>query len=341
MGLILYSAIVLFVFLLVIVFVRPKSLSERYGTVASNTRRVGRGEFEDITSKDFGDDAVIGLNEAFWKRFKMWILVAVGVLFVIPVIWNSFVQMDQRQVGIVTSFGKYENSLITGGLHPKAPWEVVEKFEGTLQPVTLTDISTTFSDGKLENSTIAGGKGWIDSDVDWQIGRDKVQTENLWDQYRTFEKVSNMVSGISRDSIIEVANQYSASNATVSQKDIAARVKASMEEKTAKFGIEIIRVSITSIDLDPPTQEAVNRLYSTQQDIKRAENEKKRAQVDAEKAQIQKQSGSTDKDQLMKYCLDIANDWDTAKSGSLPATFNCGLGGADTGLIVDGSARQQ
>lgn len=333
MGIIVWSIIIL-VLLVGAILVKPKLRHPKELTGTSANDYNSKIEYEkDVKKAD--------RSLKSFKKIKKGVVAVLALLLLIPLAAGSFAQIDQREVGILTSFGKYENSFTTGGLHGKAPWQSVEKFEGTLQPVTLEGVSVTFSDGKLENASIAGGKGTISGSVDWQIGRDKVQTEALWEQYRTFEKVSNnLVYSASRDSVIAVANQYTASTATVSQKDIAAKVKESMEAKTKEFGIEIIRVSITAIDLDPNTQEAVDKLYSTQQDIKRAENEKVRAQVDAEKAKIQQASGSTDPDQLVKYCLDIVNSWDTAKSGALPATYNCGLDSSKSSVIVDTTKKE-
>src|SRR5690606_14567337 len=84
---------------------------------------------------------------------------------------------------------------------------------------------------------------------------------------------------------------------------------------------------------------AVDRLFTTQQDIKRAQNEQRRAEIDAETVRIREAEGALSPSANQRYCLEIVNAWDVAQNGPLPATFNCAMSGSGDSppIIVDGS----
>lgn len=250
----------------------------------------------------------------------------------------SFTHVDHREVAIVTTFGKYDGTISTGGAHWLKPWSSIEKFDRTVQTAEAIDISVSFSDGGGEDglAEIGGGKGLIDSTVRWQMSGDEEGAKALWERYRTFDAVqSSLVERSARDMVISVANSYPAATAIISQKDIADVVAEELTSELAQYGIVIDSVSIPAIDLDPSTQAAVDKLFTTQQDIKRAQNEQIRAEIDAETVEIREQSGALSNAANQRFCLDIVNAWDTAKNGALPATFNCNFGGDNAEVIVN------
>lgn len=278
-----------------------------------------------------------------WVRSARWAAVGAGLLLVGVTAANSFVTLDHREVGIQTALGRYVSTMNTGGVHYKSPWSSVEKFDQTIQTVDLGDVSVSFSDGGGVEGVeeIGGGKGLIDATVRWQMSRDEQGAKLLWERYRTFESVSvSLVERTARDAVINVSNSYPAATAIISQRAIADQVRDEIEEALDPYGVVVDSVSIPAIDLDQSTQAAVDRLFTTQQDIKRAENEQRRAEIDAATVRIREQEGALSPAANQRFCLDIVNNWNAAKNGPLPATFNCAMagGGEQPSIIVDGSS---
>ena len=255
--------------------------------------------------------------------------------------FNSATMVDHREVAVVTAFGKYEGTIATGGLHWIKPWASTERFDQTIQTAEVVDVSVSFSDGGSEEglAEVGGGKGLIDATVRWQISKDQENNgaKALWEKYRTFEAVdSSLVTRAARDSVISIANSYPAATAIISQNDIAAAVTAELEELLKPYGITVDSVSVPAIDLDTGTQAAVDKLFTTQQDIKRAQNEQLRAEIDAETVRIRTEEGALSPEANQRYCMDVTNAWDVAKNGPLPATWNCSLGSSvETPVIVN------
>lgn len=264
----------------------------------------------------------------------------VGVLaMALATLAFSAIKVDHREVAIVTSLGKYDSTISVGGLTLIKPWANAERFDQTIQTVELTDISVSFTDGSDndELQEIGGGKGLLDGTVRWQISKDQENNgaRSLWEKYRTFDAVnSSLVTRASRDAFIDVANDYPAGVAIISQDQIGKKVADKLTEELAPYGIVIDSVSVPAIDLDAGTQAAVDRIFTTQQDIQRAENEQIRAQIDAETVKIREAEGALSPAANQRFCLDLVNNWDVAKNGQLPATFNCNLGGTDPQVIV-------
>lgn len=277
-----------------------------------------------------------------WIGWARWAGALSALLLIIYTLANSIVTLDHREVGIQTALGRYVSTLNTGGVHYTLPWSSVEKFDQTIQTVDLSGVSVSFSDGGGVEGVeeIGGGKGVISATVRWQMSRDEDGARLLWERYRTFESVSvSLVERTARDAVINIANSYPAATAIISQREIAEQVKDEIERALDPYGVVVDSVSIPAIDLDNSTQAAVDRLFTTQQDIKRAQNEQRRAEIDAETTRIRLAEGALTTEANQRYCLEIVNNWDASKNGSLPATFNCSLGsaGADS-VIIDGTS---
>lgn len=277
-----------------------------------------------------------------WWRSARWVGVVTALLLVGFTATASFVTLDHREVGIQTALGRYISTMNTGGIHYKSPWSSVEKFDQTIQTVDLSGISVSFSDGGGVEGVeeIGGGKGVINATIRWQMSRDEDGARLLWERYRTFGSVSSsLVERTARDAVINIANSYPAATAIISQREIAEQVKAEVERSLDPYGVVVDSVSIPAIDLDSSTQAAVDRLFTTQQDIKRAQNEQRRAEIDAETTRIRETEGALTPAANQRYCLEIVNSWDIGANGPLPATFNCAMAGTgeQPSIIVDGN----
>lgn len=253
------------------------------------------------------------------------------VMLAALVVWTlafSFTTVDARAVAIQTGFGRYMSTM-DNGLHLKAPWSNTEQFTTILQTADLegnAGVPVTFA---------GGGSGTVNATVRWRISDSKAGAERLWSKYRTFESVQeNLILRASRDSILNIANDYLPNDARTKQDVIAAKVKDNLESKMKAYGVEIDSVSVLSMPLDPRTQASLDKIVSSNNDIQRAEADQKRARIDAETVKIRNRTGALSPEANARYCLDVVNNWDVKKNGQLPATFNCALNGDKTPVIV-------
>ena len=257
------------------------------------------------------------------------ILPAILVVFTL---FLSFTTVDARAVGIQTGFGRY-HSTMDNGLHFKAPWTSVEEFSTLLQSADLEGeegVDVTFK---------GGGSGTVNATFRWSISDDQSDdgAKALWEKYRTFENVSSMlVYREGKDTVLNVANDYTPNEARTKQDVIGAEIKKRMSDRLSEYGIVVDSVSVLSMPLDAKTQASLDKVVSSQNDVERAKADRERAKIDNETIKLREESGALTPEANQRYCLELVNAWDVSKNGNLPATFDCSLNSDGKPVIVNG-----
>jgi regulator of protease activity HflC (stomatin/prohibitin superfamily) len=253
--------------------------------------------------------------------------VAVAALIILAIVTALFsaTTVDQRAVGIQTSFGKYTDTL-DNGFHWTAPWSNVEQFSTQLQELKV-DVPVSF-DG--------GSSGTAHVTTLWAI--DGPRAEALWKDFKTFDRVSDLLVEPSNKTAIAAAfSAYQPQDARDGRNRAAiqdaVRLALSGEKNNGGAfegrGILVDTVQVTGVELDPSAQDSVNRVAEAASNTKRAQEEQERAKIEAETATIRAQSQTPES--LQRYCLEVMNSWNVDKNGPLPATFNC-LSGSTTSV---------
>lgn len=257
--------------------------------------------------------------------------VTTAVVFLIVSLLFSVTTVDARAVGIRTDFGRYTETL-EPGLQLTAPWSSVEEFTTRLQPANLD------GDHKIPVTFKGGGSGWIESTFQWHIDSEREGgAQALWQDYKDFDTVRDeLVLKQAKDKVINTANDFAPNDAREKQDVLGKQIKESLNADLARFGVVVDTVSVTGVLLSEKAQIALDKVLESQSNIKRAEEERTRAKIDSETAQIRQKTGALTKQANERFCLDVVNNWDVAKNGPLPATFNCGLGGQPPVLVGAG-----
>lgn len=243
----------------------------------------------------------------------------------------SATTVGARSVGIQTAFGRYQDTL-SSGFQFTAPWSSVEEFSTNIQPLDL--------EGKDNNVPLnfeGGGRGTLDATVRWRI--DAPAAENLWKKYKTFDNVRDqLVRSSAKDSFRVIVGTYAPNEARAGEnlRPITEAVQNDLASTLKDDGIVIDSISVKGISVDEATQRSLERVVTANNDIERAKAERERAKIDAETASLRQKGGSLTGPALARYCLEVMNNWDVAKNGNLPATFNC-LGSNPANVLVDGT----
>lgn len=254
--------------------------------------------------------------------------VGLGVVFGVLTLIMSITTVDARSVAIQQSFGRYQDTL-DPGIQLIAPWSSTEEFTTRLQPADLD------TDQKVPVTFKGGGSGWIGANFQWQISDEKQGAKNLWQDYKEFKTVrDDLVMKQARDVIINVANDYEPNVARENQDKIGQAIKTELNNRLSRFGVDIQVVSVVEVPLSDKAQQALDKVLESQSNIKRAEEERTRAKIDAETAQIRERTGALSAQANQRFCLDVVNNWDVAKNGALPATFDCSLGSSGKNVLV-------
>src|ERR1044072_1096775 len=280
-------------------------------------------------------------------------LVGLTVVFGVLTLIMSMTTVDARSVAIQQAFGRYQNTL-GPGLQLIAPWSSTEEFTTRIQDTDLSDknggkdsVYVAFSapknvdaDGKViqgKTDTAGGGNGTINAIVRWYISpdQDNKGAKALWEKFKTFEDVqSRLVLSESQQAVADVANDYTAGVASVNQTLIGDAVKANLAQRLRNYGIVVYSVAIKGVDLDNATKASLQRIVDNINKTQAAKEEAKRAAIDNQIAEDRAKSGTLSEQNMQRYCLDVVNNWDVAKNGPLPATFDCSLGGSSNKNVL-------
>lgn len=253
---------------------------------------------------------------------------SVGVFVLITLLFSA-TTVSPRSVGIQTAFGKYHGTL-QPGLQWTAPWASVEEFSTQVQYLALNGDNKNSVDVNYQG----GGKGNVDAVVRWRI--DAVNAEALWRKYRTFENVRDqLVLSATKDSVRVVVGAYKPNDARAGEnlRKITDAIQTDLQSSLKDDGVTIDSVSATGIFLDANTQQSLERVIAANNEVEKAKADQERAKIENATAKLREQSGALSKQALERYCYDVTNNWDVAKNGPLPATWNC-AGGGNTPVIV-------
>lgn len=271
----------------------------------------------------------VSFRDADEPLFKYGFIIPLAILTVFT-LFNSMAFVGSREIAVQTSFGRYDKTL-SNGLTWKAPWSQTDSFSTLLQTGDLEGEEGT-------NVTFkGGGSGRVHATFRWAIDKNTSDegARQLWQKYRDFETVQNtLVLREARDAILNVTNDYTPNDARTKQDVIGSEVAKRLQTRLEGYGVIIDSVSIQAMDLDARTQQSLDKIVASNNDVERAKADNKRAKIDVETAKLRKKTGSFEDGALKRYCLEVVNNWDKEKNGDLPATFDCGLGGTKSPVIV-------
>ncbi|MGP9782405.1 SPFH domain-containing protein [Glutamicibacter sp. AOP12-B1-11] len=244
-------------------------------------------------------------------------LTGIGILVVSLVVlgFASATIVQPRTVGVKIALGK-PTAVIGNGFHLKAPWETVEKLDGSVQNDVYS--SNSAIPVRLGNN----GKANVDASIQWQLKTDDAMSVFL--DYRTFEGIqSNLVDRNFRAALNEVMATYDPlaytdpADGGQDLEGLAKSVRTKMQEKVGTQ-IDIRSVTLPIINFDEPTQNRINELQAETAKTRIAEQRKQTSAAEAEANKILERSITPET--LTSKCLDIV-----AESGKSP--IGCFPGG--------------
>ncbi|WP_078290470.1 SPFH domain-containing protein [Mycobacterium sp. D16R24] len=186
---------------------------------------------------------------------------AAAIFLAVVVLASSVVTIvGTRQVGIATAFNRPTGQTFNNGLHFKAPWVQVHEMDGAVQIDTYQAVAG--GDRRIPVRLGNNSTALADASIRWQIKPDSA--DELFVQYKTFDGVR--VNLIERN--LKVAlNEAFAKFDPLDKKNleesplpsIAAQALGLLRSKVGKE-VEILDVSVPTIDYDDRTEERINQI---------------------------------------------------------------------------------
>ena len=204
-------------------------------------------------------------------RRRLWIWIPIGIILLIGIIFltNSCSSVPAGHTGILTTFGKVEDRILTEGLNWKSPFQKVVKMDNRTQK-KVEEFQAFSSDIQEVNIMLA---------VNYSINQETAQ--NL---YRTVgvEYYTNIVYPRLLESTKSVFSSYTAEQLIGNRENLSNEIKDLVIPDVARYGIIISDISVQDIDFTDAFTNAVEAKQVAAQDKLTAETKQAQLTMEAE-----------------------------------------------------------
>ena len=208
---------------------------------------------------------------------KKLIIIAVCALVAVIIVFNCFSTVGTTERGIMVTFGKAGEEVLSPGLHFKVPFaQTIKKY--SLAPINYEIDFSIGSDGAVTNDMQTVG---LTADVFWTYDESR-----LYDAVTKYTE-SSLRSAIEKTmlaSVKESVGKYTIYEIVENQEKISQEISSSLTSKMSIYPIVINQIAISNWDWSPAFDEQIAETMKTTQQVKIAEQE---LQITTQEAQKQ------------------------------------------------------
>lgn len=245
----------------------------------------------------------------------------IAAIVVLTVALESFTTVEAGHTGVVTTFGKVENGVLSEGLHFKIPFiQDIIQVDNRVQKAEV-DCSSASKDLQTVTSTIALNY--------------RVRNESSAEIYRnvgpSFESI--IVAPAIQECVKAVTARYTAEQLITERQLIGDQMKELLNGKISSYGLEIEIFNIISFEFTAEYNQAIEAKQTAQQNALKAEQDLQRIKVEAEQtialAQAEAEAYRLKSEQItpQMIAMEYIDKWD----GKLPAV----AGGDSSSMLID------
>ena len=206
------------------------------------------------------------------KKALAALALTVAVLVSLGSVTLSCIQtVPTGHTGVVTTFGRVENTTLDSGVHFVLPWQNVVKMDNRVQKQTA-ELACFSSDIQEVNLTYT---------INYQIKKSDAQTI-----YRTIgvDYYQTVIQPCITESVKVVTARYTAEQLVGKRNELAAAIELDLAEKLLNYNIELVSTSIENMDFTNAFTDAVEAKQVAQQNKLRAETEAEQKVIEAKAA---------------------------------------------------------
>ncbi len=200
---------------------------------------------------------ILGMHRGKWKLCRRQILAAFGLLLVLG---GCIAQVPTGHTGILTTFGRVEDTTLEAGLHFKLPYQEVIAMDNRTQKQQLELLC--FSSDIQEIS--------ISYSINYQIKKSNAQTiyKNIGkDYYRV------VMEPRIQDAVKSVMAKYTAESLIEQRDTLSVKITEILEDELSIYDIEVINTAIENMDFSDAFTQAVEDKQVAQQQLLKAQTE--------------------------------------------------------------------
>lgn len=225
-------------------------------------------------------------------KIKKYIIITVVVLLAAFIALNAFVVVDAGHTGVVVTMGKVKEGVLQEGIHLKIPFiQNVVRIDNRIQ--------------KLEVQTEAFSKDLQSVDTTLAINY-RVDTAKSYSIYKNigadYENV--LVTPAVNEVLKAITATYTAEETVTNRALISEGLVTGLNEKLNSIGLYVTDVNIVDFDFSEAFITAIEEKQVAQQQLLKAETEKKtaitNAEADAEAAKVRAEGEAAANEALAK-----------------------------------------
>ena len=224
---------------------------------------------------------VIGALLAFVIRDEAkgpgWVILLIGIGMLI---FSLFTSVPTGYTGILTTFGKVNDTTLEAGINVKAPWQSVVLMDNREQ---TKDFEVLAFSSDIQEVKVSGTISYsIDKTTAMKLYRDVGK-----DYYKT------LVTPRLNEAVKVMISEYSAEDLITNRGQLSTKMLTSINNTTSTYGLNIINISI-DVDFADAFTDAVEAKQVATQVLQKAQTEQEQetmvAQQQAERQKIEAQA---------------------------------------------------
>lgn len=219
------------------------------------------------------------------KKYGRYVIIAIVLLLLIIVLFNSFAIVNEGYIGVKYRFGRIERSDMTAGLNIHIPFiEEIVQVDTREQVYALTTDAYTSDTQTVQSLQLKVNycyDGTKLSDLIRNIGIANVETKLL---------VPN-VQKIAKDAIGKVK----AEQLVQSRADVSSEIQNSLTEILKEYGVVVTAFAIENLSFDSAFEESIQAKVIAEQDALKMENKTKAIEEEGKQTVIAAQAEADSK----------------------------------------------
>lgn len=199
---------------------------------------------------------------------KKRITIGVSIFLALLILVLSITVIPTGHTGVLTTFGRVENTTLDEGFHLKAPWQGVVKMDNRIQKQS-TDLECFSKDIQEVQMTFT---------LNYQISK-----ENAMTIYKTIGKkyYETVIVPMISESVKTVTAKYTAEELITDRSKLAIGIEESLAENLKNHNIILVSTSIENIDFTDAFTDAVEAKQVAQQNKLKTQTEAETQVIEA------------------------------------------------------------
>ncbi|MBQ9951864.1 MAG: prohibitin family protein [Clostridia bacterium] len=256
------------------------------------------------------------------KKFVAVLSIVIAVVILLIIFAATCIRsVPTGYTGILTTFGKVEDSNLEAGVHVIAPWQNIVLMDNRVQKQSM-DTQAFSSDIQQVDVSLA---------VTYTIN--KTAAANLY-QKVGLNYYNSIIYPQLMENVKTVFAYYTAEGLIETRDELATKVTEMMRADVSSYGIDIANVAIENIDFSDSFTDAIEAKQVATQELQRAETQQKQAILEAEAAAERERIAAQAKADVAKIEADAEAYAITAKAAA-EAEANLKVAESLTGELIE------